>query len=193
MKRAWEEVGDGEILEIILDQNKEKGEILEKMANGLRVKEEQEIQEDCGKIENSEFWGKYKYWKLEPGAENYWFEKNIRGRLKEEWARIRCGSVSKEGKKGFQDKICRVCKEHEETFNHVWECKTARKYTDRSLVERLNSWGTQAAGSDWDEKVISAMSGDLVEVLCLYAISFERLIKIQKDSEQIEANVSNII
>ena len=35
--------------------------------------------------------------------EKYWENKEIKGEVKETWARIRCGSVRREGKRGYKN------------------------------------------------------------------------------------------
>ena len=59
---------------------------------------DQKIQGDWNEINKSEFWKDYKYVK-----EKYWENKEIKGEVKETWARIRCGSVRREGKRGYKN------------------------------------------------------------------------------------------
>ena len=36
----------------------------------------------------------------------YWKDEEIKGEVKETWARIKCGSVGREGKRGYKNVKC---------------------------------------------------------------------------------------
>lgn len=177
LKAAWDEVGEGELLNIMLDKEMNISKIMEKLANGIRIKEEQEVQKDWENVDKSRYWDKYKNIKSKVEEEEYWEDKNLKGKIKEEWARLRCGNLSKEGCKGYRDNICRVCKEENETLGHIWECKKAREETDCLLIGELDKWAEEVEGKGWEEKLMKAMTGKCVKVICEYAINFERLVR----------------
>ena len=58
---------------------------------------------------------------------------------KQQWARIGCGNVGKEGKNGSINRDCGVCGVEEESLEHIWQCEKARKEIMKNwvLVETL--------------------------------------------------------
>ena len=53
----------------------------------------------------------------------YWKDEEIKGEVKETWARIKCGSVGREGKRGYKNVKCWMCVRECETLEHVLECE----------------------------------------------------------------------
>lgn len=49
-----------------------------------------------------------------------------------------CGSITKEGEKGFKDRNCGVCREREEHFEHMWVCDKARKIIKEKIVREAD-------------------------------------------------------
>lgn len=61
------------------------------------------------------------------GTEGYLIDKVTDSKIKEQWARLRCGSIGRERSKEFIDGRCRLCRRVEETLEHVWNCRIARE------------------------------------------------------------------
>lgn len=93
-----------------------------KPGKDAQTKGEQELQLDWNRVNKSAYWKYYKWWKKSVGMEEYWLEKESAGYLKEQWARLRCGSVSLEGGKGIRNKMCRLCKDEDEDLKNIWTC-----------------------------------------------------------------------
>ena len=66
-------------------------------------------------------------------------KKGINGERKE-WARLRCGNIGKVGKKGYEDWSCTICGKEDESINHPWMCKDARKLIMDEWVRRVDEW-----------------------------------------------------
>ena len=58
---------------------------------------------------------------------------------KEQWARIRCGNIGKEKKKGYIIRNCAVCIVEEESLQHIWQCEEARKEIKKDCVEGVDN------------------------------------------------------
>ena len=66
----------------------------------------------------------------------------------------------------------------DETFNHIWQCKKARKEIREDKVKSLDNWRrVEGKGVDWESIVLNAMKGLAVVPICEYAMEFERLIR----------------
>ena len=122
-----EEVGDGRIVDAIWKES-EWSEVLI-LLGGLKQKE-QDSQGDWVKVDKPSFCKFYGEIKKTVDREKYWDKKGINGEMKEEWTRLRCGNISKVGKKGYED--CRyegrrICEKEDESINHIWMCEDARE------------------------------------------------------------------
>ena len=82
----------------------------EKIERGIRIKTDQEIQHDWNRIHKSKFCKEYKNRKDGIELKKYWEDKEIRGKIKETWARLRCRRIGRERNKGFKDTKCRLSK-----------------------------------------------------------------------------------
>ena len=69
--------------------------------------------------------------------EKYWEDKEIKEEVKETWARMRCGSVGREEKRGYNNVKCRICDRENETLEHICECEEAKIEISRELVEGI--------------------------------------------------------
>lgn len=78
VKIALEETGDGKSIKEIGKEDK-KEEVEEWMGMGRKIKMEQEIQGNWGKIDRSGFCPRYKEIKEELGEEKYWEDRNGTG------------------------------------------------------------------------------------------------------------------
>ena len=68
--------------------------------------------------------------------------------------------MSKEGRKGFIDTKCRMCKLEEETFSHIWACTEARKKIRLNIINDLEEWKEKMGftNRDWGEVVREAIT-----------------------------------
>lgn len=182
LKKTWEEAGKGEMQ--LLLKNGINGSVFgEKMKEGLIILNEQDTQQDFIGVEKSRYWEWYKTYKENYHREPYWEEENIKGRWREQWARIRCGNMSKEGRKGFSNEICRICKIESESFNHIWVCSKAREKMRINVVRELEEWKVKSGGADenWGEIIREALKGKPIREICIYAIELEKIIREGKN------------
>ena len=178
MEKAMKEVGEGAIWEIIREGNAK--ELEKKVERGIKTKIDQEIQVDWSKIEKSQFCEEYKNRKLNIGMEKYWEDKELKGKTKETWARMRCGSIGKNMHKGFHEAKCTLCKKEEETLAHICECEEAEERIDRKLTDELKQWKEGAEGIGLERKVNATLNGKPVQALCEYVAEFEKLARKEK-------------
>lgn len=142
LEAAMKEVGDGETLGRL--EGEDGGSSLErKLADGWRTKINQTIQRDWGKINRSRYCPEYKDIKTDWTQESYWEDKEVKGRDKEQWARMRCGNIGRAGNKGFKEENCRLCKAGPENLEHAWSCVEMRRLTKEDLVKKVES--------EWDK------------------------------------------
>ena len=135
MKKAMEKVEEGEVWRIMREGSAE--ELEKRVERAIKTKIGQEIQLDWSKIEKSQFCEEYKNRKLNIGMEKYWEDKELKGKTKETWARMRCGSGGKEGKRGYKNVKRRMCDRENETLEHICECEEAKNEIKRELVEGM--------------------------------------------------------
>ena len=76
--------------------------------------------------------------------------------------------MSKEGRKGFIDTKCRMCKLDEETFSHIWDCSEARTKIRLNIVDDLEEWNEKMwfANRDWGEVVREAIIEKPIKEIC---------------------------
>ena len=132
MKKAMLEVGEEEVWGIIREWNAKQLE--KRVERGIKTKIGQEIQYDWSKIEKSQFCEEYKNRKLNIGMEKYWEDKELKGKIKEIWAEMRCENVGKNIHKDFRETKCTLCEKEEETIAHIFECKEAEERIEWKLT-----------------------------------------------------------
>lgn len=186
-------MGDGEtvgILRRVLKNEVDKKVVITRMMRGMEIKRDQEIQMDWARIETSGYCSHYKECKSKVGRERYLSKEggNIGG-LRKEWARLRCGNISKEGRKGFKDMRCRVCKECEEDLEHIWECQGIRGKMKKEIVQGIENWRRRAWVGSWRASLIEAMKGMPIKEVCDYIREFEKIIKAGKEQEEGEVEM----
>ena len=91
--------------------------------------------------------------------EKYWENKELKGKIKKIWARMRCGSVGKSIHKGFRETKCTFFKKEEEILAHICECKEAEETIQRILIKSSNRKRFQWAWS-WNAKWILPWPGN---------------------------------
>lgn len=88
----------------------------------ITIKTGQEIQLNWSKIERSTYCKNYKKWKNTAARECYWDKRKLKGSVKEQWARIRCGCVGKAGENGYRHTKYKLCKEGKEDLVDILRC-----------------------------------------------------------------------
>ena len=171
-REAMEQVGEGQIWKV-LKEDRGKTKLEKKLEEGVKRRAEQEIQLDWNRVANSNYWKYYGRWKKGIGAEKYQNEKGIPTECKEESARIRCGSVCKEGGKSYKDWNCRLCRREEEKLEHIWVCNEARKKIRKEWVVEVDKWRKESRGTELIEKLVELLSGKINLGRCKYARAFE--------------------
>lgn len=106
--KRFREVGDGESLSMMLKEGDRK-RLEGFIKRGVKIIKEQGSQKNWGRIEKSNYCKEYGEWKKEVGREKYWEGKVGEGEVREQWARMRWGSIGREGAKGFKNSGCSVC------------------------------------------------------------------------------------
>ncbi|KAI4490291.1 hypothetical protein M0802_010759 [Mischocyttarus mexicanus] len=97
-------------------EGRELGAIRKKLEEWRARREEQGVQRCWGKKGRSSFCRRYKEWKIVLECKSYWNNWKWSGRMKEQWARLRCGSVGRSEQRGFQNTRCRLCGRGDETL-----------------------------------------------------------------------------
>lgn len=177
LREAFQEVGDGIGIRL-LAENKSREEIGKRLEENIKIKLEQEIQEDWGRIDRSKYCKNYKDWKVEIGREKYWESNRWNGFVKQQWAKMRCGSVGREESKGFKNSACRICGREEERLEHVWVCEKAKeeiKLKKRGLVEEIEAEGLIGSEREVTDRLKNILRGEIRESLCMYIHEFEKI------------------
>lgn len=178
VKKALASVGDGESWDEILNEE-ERGKVKENLERGAKIKQEQRIQANWGKIERSSYCREYGEWKKELGCEKYLQDKKWSNETKEQWARLRCGNLGREKSKGFKEDKCRVCGDGKENMEHIWVCQEARKEMRGSWIGEVEEKGLGKSGEEFRRNLGKVLKGEPVEGICNYARKFEEIAKIK--------------
>lgn len=181
LQGAMREVGDGRLMRLIWDHG-ERGEIEKILDEGVKTIEWQDIQGDWTRADSSSFCPFYPEIKTRLGRESYWDDKNLPGDIKEEWARLRCGNVGRDGKNGFGDWKCRVCGMEQEKLGHIWECERAREQISRKWVEGVDKIKSVRPGRDPETKVIECLTGKPILEICQYIREFRKIVRAGTDA-----------
>ena len=108
--------------------------------------------------------------------EKYWKDKEIRGEIKETWARLRCGSIGRERNNGFKDSKCRLCKVDDETLVHIYSCSEVQRAVKEKVVDGLKEWVANDSEDDLERNINRELSmGKPVIALYEYVAEFERV------------------
>lgn len=187
LKKAMDEVGDGETLCLMRNEGNEEN-IQSNLERGVIRKAEQEIQSDWGRIDKSKYCQLYKNYKEGFQMGKYWDLKMVKGEFKEQWARLRCGNVGLSGNKGFSNTVCRLCGVSEENLAHIWNCEEGRRLIKRDLVREVDSRLKKDPHIEIEQKLINILKEGLSSELCRYAKEFERLAR-ERERERVIKNL----
>ena len=83
--------------------------ISSQMLKSSQMKKEQDIQVDWVKTDPSTFNQLHIEIKDAAEGEKYWENEEVRGDLKDQWKKLRCGNIGKTGKNGFKSWKCAIC------------------------------------------------------------------------------------
>lgn len=188
LTKALREVGDGRTCRLVWASLRWPaigmgGQVEKCLAEGCCRKEEQDIQKDWTGVEKSSFCPWFKDIKEGCGRERYWDNKTIRGELKEQWARLRCGNVGKVGKKGFESWTCEVCRNAEESVEHIWQCEEARMMIKEEWIRGVDEWRKGREGEELERWTRVTLRGELVEEICEYVREFEKAKRARTENE----------
>ena len=109
----------------------------ERMAIGCRVLIDQTIQDYCCRIDKSTHCPEYPRRKGTSGLERYLEQNGVSGSDKKQWSRMRCGNVGRAGKKGYEDKQCRLCRQEDEELNHIRNSRKFKEILNKELEEKI--------------------------------------------------------
>ena len=90
LEKALKELGDGLVIKKLWEKRPAR-EIESRLKELWKIREDQDIQRDWGKLEKSTYFNYYKGIKESVAIEAYWRRKNLKGWQNESWARWRCG------------------------------------------------------------------------------------------------------
>lgn len=117
----------------------------------------------------------------------YWEDKELAGRYKEQWARLRCGNITREGKKGFTEQCCRICRAVPESLDHIWCCGEAHRLMEAKWVSPVEEWKRGESGEELLGRIKECLRNKPMKFLCDYAWRFEKLAKDMSDNRTTEA------
>ena len=94
----------------------------------------------------------------------YWEDKEIKRKIEKIWAKIRCGSVGKDGHKRITDASwkCVFCCRERETLAHICDSKDAEKLIKEEIVEEMKKWKEEAEGAELQRKENDSLEGEQV-------------------------------
>ncbi|CAG5073385.1 Similar to mars1: Methionine--tRNA ligase [Cotesia congregata] len=138
IEKFLQKIGIGELPKMIY-KGCSSDDVEEKIKSGLEnykwmLDEKEEIL-----IKKSTYNELYKNIKTEE-SNNYWKRDNIRSEDKETWARLRCGNIWRDGKKGQNNWGCRICEKEQETIIHIINCKEIHEKVTVEGKEAKNKW-----------------------------------------------------
>lgn len=182
MVEALNRVGDGgtipQIWEKLSRKDEEENwdEIQERASANVNTLADQETQRNWKKIELSRYCAGYQSWKDHPEEEKYWKNKKLPGAIKEQWARIRCGSVGKSRYKGHGDTKCRACRKEEETLMHILTCSEVRRKIHKDALKAMERFEERSGPvNNWARDLPTRLKSHPVTEVCLFVKAFERL------------------
>ena len=111
---------------------------------------------------------------------------------KEQWARIKCGSVSKRVGKGFKGSICRVCGKAVDTIEHILNCGEAKNTIKTEVwLENLNKWINATGRKNILQGILEkVMQAEQIEEICDFTRAFERLVrKVEEERKEDKGRV----
>ena len=71
-------------------------------------------------MDRSTFNQLYKGIKERIDGKKYWENKEVKGELKEQWTKLRCGNIGKTRKKGFKSWKCAIRNTEDESLEHTY-------------------------------------------------------------------------
>ncbi|KAH0550019.1 hypothetical protein KQX54_016877 [Cotesia glomerata] len=113
---------------------------------------------------------------LEEGSE-YWNEKEISEGMKEVWARLRCGNLTRAGKAGMEEWKCRMCKKENETIEHIMSCEVMKDSLSAEVKNELEVWREMSEGDSVRKKIVRALKGKICKKLCSVIREMEKKLK----------------
>ncbi|KAI4475723.1 hypothetical protein M0802_015052 [Mischocyttarus mexicanus] len=172
---ALRSMGIQDVVEMI-GERREVGVIVARMKEGLENLKNDALRGEEERMGRSTFCDKYRLivendstpWK-------YWAEEGIRCGDKEIWARLRCGSIGRAGKKGEKDWMCRVCQEEEETLEHLMVCEESTRLVSESARRGVNEWRKGREEDTIKDEVIKMLRGGIQKDVCLFFKEIEKI------------------
>ncbi|KAI4491905.1 hypothetical protein M0804_003297 [Polistes exclamans] len=113
----------------------------------------------------------------------YWSEEGVRGGIKEVWARLRCGNIGKAGKKGEKNWKSRLCKEQEETLEHLITCEKGRELVSEKRRKEIEEWVDGIKEGAIRGDLINMFGGKIQVGICEFFREVEELCKRRRIEE----------
>lgn len=155
----------------------EAGEIRRITEEGLRRLKKKYEEEDDARIQLSTYNPLYEEICAEGSGNKYWEMRGRTGREKEIWCRIRCENVGKDGKKGWADENCRMCRREVESFTHILSCeKLAGNLKRETLVETIREKIGGGAEEEKSERLKVLLRGECDRDICEYVESVQAIL-----------------
>lgn len=174
-------------------KGKDVEEISEEIGVGIECLTRKAADKEESRIRASNYSKIYKKLVEEKTDEKYWENKKIGIADKEIWARVRCGNLTKAGKKGERNWKCRKCKDSEESLVHVFTCKKIREKLSKESKKEIESWWSGAEGKEWiEERIVEIFTGKIEIKVCKIAREIENILREAEkvlESKEREKNV----
>ncbi|KAK0071473.1 hypothetical protein PV325_012834 [Microctonus aethiopoides] len=155
----------------------EAGEIRRITEEGLRRLKKEHEEEDDARIQLSTYNPLYKDICAEGGGNKYWEMRGRTGREKETWCRIRCGNVGKDGKEGWADESCRMCRREVESLTHILSCeKLAGNFKRENLVEAIREKIGGGSEEEKRERLKVLLRGECDRDICEYVENVQAIL-----------------
>ncbi|CAG5088900.1 Protein of unknown function [Cotesia congregata] len=175
IEKFLQKIGIGELPKMIYE-GCSSDDVEEKIKSGLEnykwmLNEKEEIL-----IKKSTYNELYKNIKTEE-SNNYWKRDNIRSEDKETWARLRCGNIWRDGRKGQNNWGCRICEKEQETIIHIIKCKEIHEKITVEGKQAKNKWLEEVNNDVSSELMIETLKGEIKKDLCTFIRDVERVFK----------------
>lgn len=181
LEAAMTKVGFGRILERMRTEDNLEG-VATQLEQGCKIVEDQTIQNDWCRIDNSKYCAEYKRRKDKVGVEKYWSQRGTSEKDKVQWARMRCGNIGRAGNKGYVEESCRLCGQGKEKLEHISQCVKFQEIVDRKIKEEAEKLLGDRDGTDeWNV----VLTKEVNRILCDYCRAYETALREMSKPDEV--------
>lgn len=138
---------------------------------------EQERKREEEKVKRSTFNERYKEIMPEGEGCSYLNNKRVKREDRVTWARMRCGSIGRAGKKGENDWRCRICGRENEILAHLISCEEAMREQDENTKREVRRWKGEKGEGEINALITRELRGEVNTTLCKYMRKIEERIR----------------